>query len=503
METEALGGAWRLEGPDRLFRGDVALNGLNTLPDHVRDITGGVATIFAGETRIATNVTKPEGGRAVGTRLAPGPALEAIRRGEAYRGSNTILGRPHLTIYEPVRDASGRPVGILFVGISIAEIDAAVADAVRRALLIGLGVLAAAALLLGLVLRRMLRPLRDLTGALRDLGTGRLDVAVPCLRRGDELGQIGRAVESLRTATLAARQHEASAEAARHAAEAEREASRDRIAGEVERAIGGVAGALAEASAGLREAADGVAGIATSAALGAEASAGRVEAVAANVQHVASATEALAGSIAEITRQVNEGTRLSAEAVAAARAGDASVSGLSEAAGRIGDVVRLISDIAAQTNLLALNATIEAARAGEAGKGFAVVASEVKQLASQTARATEEIGQQIAAMQQATTGTIGTVHGIADAVARMEAVTGAIAAALEEQGEATQRIIRNAADAATGTAEAVARIQGLNGELAGTDERLARLRQSDAAVAEQGEALRTSVASFVAAVRAA
>ncbi|WP_157136290.1 methyl-accepting chemotaxis protein, partial [Teichococcus cervicalis] len=166
---------------------------------------------------------------------------------------------------------------------------------------------------------------------------------------------------------------------------------------------------------------------------------------------VAAAAEQLAGSIAEINRRVSEGAQVAQRAVTAAGASDTTVAGLAAAADRIGDVVRLIADIAGQTNLLALNATIEAARAGEAGKGFAVVASEVKTLASQTARATEEIGAQIGAMRGATAEAVAAVRGIAEAVARMGEVTAAIAAAVEEQGAATREIARNAAAAAQGT----------------------------------------------------
>ncbi|MBK1661899.1 cache domain-containing protein, partial [Paracraurococcus ruber] len=256
--AEDKGAAWRLDG-NRLLRGDVALNDLNDLPDRVLAITGAVATIFAGETRVATNIRRPDGGRAVGTPLAAGPALDAVRRGETFRGVNLILGTPHVTVYEPVRDGSGRQVGILFAGLPVTTVAAAEAVAIRQALLQGAAVLTVIGLLVWLALRRMLRPLGEMATALQALGEGRHDIAVPCTDRVDELGRIGRAVVGLRDATRSAQAEEAAAAAARAAAEREREAARGRIAGEIEQAIGQVSDRLAAAAQGVGGATDAVA----------------------------------------------------------------------------------------------------------------------------------------------------------------------------------------------------------------------------------------------------
>jgi uncharacterized protein YoxC len=171
----------------------------------------------------------------------------------------------------------------------------------------------------------------------------------------------------------------------------------------------------------------------------------------ANVQSVASATEELTSSVTEISRQVQESARIAGDAVEQARHTNQRVGELSQAASRIGDVIELINSIAGQTNLLALNATIEAARAGDAGRGFAVVASEVKALAQQTAKATEEIHQQISAVQTATKESVGAIRQISDTIERLSEISSVIAAAIEEQGAATQEIARNVQQAAHGT----------------------------------------------------
>jgi methyl-accepting chemotaxis protein len=497
------GTAWRLEAGNQLYIGDRLLNDFNEIPDRIRRIGGGVATIFAGETRIATNVARPDGSRAVGTTLGEGAARDAVRRGETYRGEAVILGRPHLSVYQPVRDAAGRQVGILFVGVDLSTIEATAWSHAMAGVLVALGVLAVAGLALWWLLQRMLRPLGGLAAALHAIGAGRLETEVPCTTRQDELGAIGRAVAQLRDAARDARAAQAEAEAARAASQAERTADRRASADRLEESVSRIAAKLSAAAQELRAAADAAGAAGERTAIGARESAARVARATANVQAVAAAAEELAASVAEITRQVAESARSAADAATAARASDGTVTSLSEAAARIGDVVRLISDIAGQTNLLALNATIEAARAGEAGKGFAVVAGEVKSLAAQTAKATEEIAAQIGTMRGATEEAVGAIRGIAGAVARMEEVTGAIAAAVEQQGAATREIARNAAEAAAATEEAATDIARLTEEVAAGSAGIARVRDAGAEVGAQGAAIRQEVAGFAERLRAA
>jgi methyl-accepting chemotaxis protein len=218
---------------------------------------------------------------------------------------------------------------------------------------------------------------------------------------------------------------------------------------------------------------------------------------------VASATEEMADSVKEIARQVHSSSRIAAQAVTQAERTDTRITALSQAASRIGDVVKLITAIAEQTNLLALNATIEAARAGDAGRGFAVVASEVKALASQTAKATEEIGTQIASMQTATQESVGAIKEIGGTIGQIAEIASAIAAAVEEQGAATQEISRNVTQAANGTAKVASNITDVNRGANETGSASADVLRAAQSLAKDSGQLRGEVEKFLSSVRAA
>ncbi|MBL8642663.1 MAG: methyl-accepting chemotaxis protein, partial [Rhodospirillaceae bacterium] len=222
-----------------------------------------------------------------------------------------------------------------------------------------------------------------------------------------------------------------------------------------------------------------------------------------NVQTVAAATEELSSSIQEISRQVAESTRVVSQAVQEATKTKDLVRGLDEAAGRIGRVVALITDIAEQTNLLALNATIEAARAGEAGKGFAVVASEVKNLATQTAKATEEIGGQIEGIQNATKSSVDAIERIFDTIEKVNGISTTIASAVEEQGAATKEIARNVEQAASGTKEVSTNIVGVTQAAGETGQVSTQVLEAAKELARQSTTLRTEVDTFLTDIKAA
>jgi methyl-accepting chemotaxis protein len=222
-----------------------------------------------------------------------------------------------------------------------------------------------------------------------------------------------------------------------------------------------------------------------------------------NVATVATGAEELAVSVAEIGRQVQESTQIAAWAAAEARETDSSVGNLNEAANRISAVIRLITGIAERTNLLALNATIEAARAGEAGKGFAVVATEVKHLATQTARATDDIGSQITAIQEATSRAVAALHSIGGTIERMSEITAAIAASVTQQETATRSIAEAVQHAAAGTAEVNTNIAAVNSVVDETGSRADTVLEAAIRMAEQAAALQQEVAQFLVAVRQA
>ncbi|WP_198377987.1 cache domain-containing protein, partial [Neoroseomonas rubea] len=217
-----LGTEWAVRD-GKLTLGGQPLEGRNDIVDAVKRAAGGVATIFQGDQRIATNVQRPDGTRGVGTRLAPGSAFDAaITRGQTYRGHNMILDREHVTVYEPIRDAAGRQLGLLFVGVPLEDIAAQVAAQARTAVLTAAGVAALVGLLLWLVIRRAMRPLDGIARSIDDIAAGRTDVEVPCRDRADQLGRIGRAVETLREATIRAARAEQEAAEARSQTEAAR-----------------------------------------------------------------------------------------------------------------------------------------------------------------------------------------------------------------------------------------------------------------------------------------
>lgn len=274
-----------------------------------------------------------------------------------------------------------------------------------------------------------------------------------------------------------------------------------RLADSFEAEVGGVVEAVAAAAAQVHQAAEALSGAAATSDREAEAVAEASNQAGADVQAVAASAEELAASVAEITRQVADGAAVARAAAEEARATDGTVQGLAQAAQRIGDVVRLIGDIAGQTNLLALNATIEAARAGEAGKGFAVVASEVKTLASQTAKATEEISAQIGAIQAATGEAVAALRSIGGTIERMNEVTSAIAAAVEEQGSATREIARSAAQVAEGTNAVTHRIQDVQRAARETGEASASLLGAANDLTGHAGALRSRSGEFLASVR--
>ena len=366
---------------------------------------------------------------------------------------------------------------------------------------------AVGALLLGLIAavfiaRGISGPVGAMTGAMNRLADGDLATEIPAKENTDELGRMAKAVQVFKDNAIRVKALAAEQEAAKAKAEADKKAAMMALADGFEAKVGVVVASVSESATQLQAQSAAMAAIAEETSRQATAVAAASEQASTNVQTVAAGAEELSSSIQEISRQVSESTRVTAQAVGDVESTGKTVEALAQSAQKIGDVVKLIADIASQTNLLALNATIEAARAGDAGKGFAVVASEVKNLASQTAKATDEIGSQISEIQGATQASVQAMRGIGQTIGKMNEISAAIAAAVEEQGAATQEIARNIQQASAGTNEVSSNIGGVTKAAGETGKAAGSVQTASRSLGEQAGGLRVSVGDFLRQVRA-
>ncbi|WP_448203440.1 methyl-accepting chemotaxis protein [Azospirillum sp. sgz302134] len=366
-----------------------------------------------------------------------------------------------------------------------------------------LGVTALASL--GAVLlmrRRFVGPMARMTDLMLRLARGDHSVVVEGLGRTDEIGAMAEAVEVFKRNAIEA-DRLATDQAAEQEAKQRRAASVESLIGRFDRAVAGILDSVGSAAQQLDATAHGMSVTAENTQHRASGTAAAAEQTAANVQAVAAATEQMNSTTSEIARQVATSTQIATSAVGDVERTTRTVLTLAETAGRIGTVVQLIQDIASQTNLLALNATIEAARAGEAGKGFAVVASEVKSLATQTARATEDISGQIAAIQTATEDAVSAIQAITGTIGSISEICTTIAAAVEEQNAATGEISRNAQDAALGTRQVSTNIESVNLAAGETGSAAGQVLSAAGELGHQADALRHEIERFLTGIRAA
>ncbi|WP_148219183.1 methyl-accepting chemotaxis protein [Azospirillum sp. B510] len=380
---------------------------------------------------------------------------------------------------------------------------AAIRDEVRRIIWLSLVTVAvlglAGALLVG---RSIAGSVSRLTRSMRRIAAGDLEAAVDGTGRRDEIGEMAQSLLVFRTNAADLRRMQAEQEAQKARGEEERRRQTRELADRFETAMHGVVAQLSASAGRMQDSSRALSVMAEDGRARATSVAAATEQTSANVQTVAASSQQMAASIGELTRQITESAVIARRAAECAQTTNGSVRALSDQAQRIGEVVTLISSIASQTNLLALNATIEAARAGEAGKGFAVVASEVKTLATQTARATEEIAAQIEAMQRATGGAVESIAEIDRTIGEINSIATGAASAIEEQDAAMREIARNVQQAARGTQDIATSIGGVQRTADGTGEAAQQVMEAANTLHRDTENLSREVDRFVSSVRA-
>jgi methyl-accepting chemotaxis protein len=393
---------------------------------------------------------------------------------------------------------------IIGTGVYVDDLDAEVWSITKQALLITAMVVVVAGAVATFVARRTSRAIGGMTRAMRELASGNFELVLPGLGRRDEIGEMAGAVESFKRKTIERARAEADEEEAKRVAAARaRNTEMQGLADAFQATVGSIVDTVSSTSGSLDAAANSLSQTASETEHLSDSVTAASEQASSNVQYVATATESMTISVREIARQVGTSSEIAGEAVKQAERTDARISDLSQAANRIGDVIKLITAIAEQTNLLALNATIEAARAGEAGRGFAVVALEVKALASQTAKATDEIVAQISGMQEATAESVTAIKEITATIASIARIATETACAVEEQHAATEEIARNVGEAAASTAAVATNIAQVNRGATETRSAATQVLSSAQSLSGESHHLKVEVERFLATVRAA
>jgi methyl-accepting chemotaxis protein len=388
---------------------------------------------------------------------------------------------------------------------SAAAIKASVDSEIKRIFIalfvVIVGAVAAVGGVLTLTARSVVKPIRAMTETMTGMAAGDINVDIPGQGRKDEVGAMAAALGVLKENSIRA-QHLTEERSRQHKEETARSEALERLCREFENEVSQV---LQQVGASLHDMEQAVSSMARSAEQTA-GEAGHANAASAqtasSVDSVANATGELSTTITEITRQVAQSNQIAGEAATQARQTNEQIKGLATAADKVGAIVQLINAIAGQTNLLALNATIEAARAGEAGKGFAVVASEVKNLASQTAKATEEIASHVGAIQNETNRSVTAIQGVAAIIEQINQITSAVAAAVEQQGAATQEIVRSVDQASGGTREVTQSINTVVGAAGESRNAATRLTEVTGALSTQSQSLKTGVERFLSKMKA-
>ena len=436
------------------------------------------------------------------TRLATDEELKAALDGVSSRRDAVLGERPSALFLSQVKNFSGKPVAVIELIKDTTAYEAEVAGA-RLNLILGTVVILALGLGLAILLARgVTKPLTAITATMHRLSDGDTGVAIPGADRPDELGTMAKAVDVFRHGMIEA-DRLAKQQVEEHETKDRRAAALMTLTLNFEGRMSALVRDLAASSSTLRETAETMAATSTETTRQASTVAVASEQATSNANAVASATEELSASIREISQQVTRSSELIKDAVGQATRSNEQVGGLTASAERIGDVVRLINDIAGQTNLLALNATIEAARAGDAGKGFAVVAAEVKALANQTACATEQISEQIQTIQEASRMSARSILGITETIGRVNETAAIIAATVEQQGSATREIAVSVHQSAEATRQVTSNIASVSDAANETGTVAGQVLTAAGTLSRDGESLRDQLDEFLREVRAA
>ena len=457
----------------------------------------------------ALYVLRDEGIETFATTFPEGTAFDdAVLRKAGAAAKPTILPRidingvAHATLLTPIEDFSGKVIGVAAIAFDRTAIDSKLAEGRTISIAIGLAALAASLVIAWVMNNSIAKPVQKITEIMRRLASGDTSVEIPGRKRRDELGEMAEAVQVFKDNAIEKLRLEEEQRAIEKRAAEEKKRALNELADGFEASVGRIAGSVSTSAGAMEQTAQELSVIAQRTDERTAEVKSTCEGASSSVQTVASAAEELSSSIAEISSQVTRANEVSRQAVEEASATDGTVKGMTEAAEKIGDVVKLIQDIAEQTNLLALNATIEAARAGEAGKGFAVVANEVKSLATQTGKATEEIAQQIDAMQSTTGGAVEAIASISKRIQQIGEVTASIASAVEEQSAATQEIARNAQETASGTQVVSSGVEQVRRDAAESSAGVDKVATAARELNSQTEELQAEMRNFLTKVRA-